>query len=118
MPPFQTYRNPSARPFPIGCRGNSDHHADLVLIERLYFLQIVEHVRYRALSIENRFKPATRAAGSRHDLRPPRRSAGRESRCLRLEVVPEQVRDMALLMTWATQSLSLSEREERNLKND
>ena len=27
----------------------------VVLIERLYFLQIVEHVRYRALSIENRF---------------------------------------------------------------
>ena len=80
----------------------------VVLIERLYFLQIVEHVRYRALSIENRFNllPVPPVRGMIYDRHGE--VLAENHAVYELEVVPEQVRDMALLMTWATQSLSLT----------
>ena len=85
----------------------------VVLIERLYFLQIVEHVRYRALSIENRFDllsvpPVRGMIYDRYG-----EVLAENHAVYELEVVPEQVRDMASLMTWATQSLSLTERDRK-----
>ena len=88
----------------------------VVLIERLYFLQIVEHVRYRALSIENRFNllPVPPVRGMIYDRHGE--VLAENHAVYELEVVPEQVRDMALLMTWATQSLSLSERDRKKFE--
>ena len=88
----------------------------VVLIERLYFLQIVEHVRYRALSIENRFDllPVPPVRGMIYDRHGE--VLAENHAVYELEVVPEQVRDMALLMTWATQSLSLSERDRKKFE--
>ncbi len=85
----------------------------VVLIERLYFLQIVEHVRYRALSIENRFDllPVPPVRGMIYDRYGE--VLAENHAVYELEVVPEQVRDMASLMTWATQSLSLTERDRK-----
>ena len=85
----------------------------VVLIERLYFLQIVEHVRYRALSIENRFDllPVPPVRGMIYDRHGE--VLAENHAVYELEVVPEQVRDMASLMTWATQSLSLTERDRK-----
>ncbi|MDP6079261.1 MAG: penicillin-binding protein 2, partial [Arenicellales bacterium] len=85
----------------------------VILIERLYFLQIVEHVRYRALSIENRFDllPVPPVRGMIYDRHGE--VLAENHAVYELEVVPEQVRDMASLMTWATQSLSLSERDRK-----
>ena len=85
----------------------------VVLIERLYFLQIVEHVRYRALSIENRFDllPVPPVRGMIYDRYGE--VLAENHAVYELEVVPEQVRDMASLMTWATESLSLTERDRK-----
>ena len=85
----------------------------VVLIERLYFLQIVEHVRYRALSIENRFDllPVPPVRGMIYDRYGE--VLAENHAVYELEVVPEQVRDMASFMTWATQSLSLTERDRK-----
>jgi penicillin-binding protein 2 len=85
----------------------------VVLIERLYFLQIVEHVRYRALSIENRFDllPVPPVRGMIYDRHGE--VLAENHAVYELEVVPERVRDMASLMTWATQSLSLTERDRK-----
>ena len=85
----------------------------VVLIERLYFLQIVEHVRYRALSIENRFDllPVPPVRGMIYDRYGE--VLAENHAVYELEVVPEQVRDMASLMTWATQSLSLTESDRK-----
>ena len=85
----------------------------VVLIERLYFLQIVEHVRYRALSIENRFDllPVPPVRGMIYDRYGE--VLAENHAVYELEVVPDQVRDMASLMTWAAQSLSLTERDRK-----
>ena len=85
----------------------------VVLIERLYFLQIVEHVRYRALSIENRFDllPVPPVRGMIYDRHGE--VLAENHAVYELEVVPEQVRDMASFMTWAAQSLSLTERDRK-----
>ncbi|HIN18607.1 MAG TPA: penicillin-binding protein 2 [Gammaproteobacteria bacterium] len=85
----------------------------VVLIERLYFLQIVEHVRYRALSIENRFDllPVPPVRGMIYDRYGE--VLAENHAVYELEVVPEQVRDMASFMTWAAQSLSLTERDRK-----
>lgn len=88
----------------------------IVLLQRFYYLQIVEHDRYRSLSIENRidFVPVPSVRGMIYDRNGD--TLAENHAVYELEVIPERVQDMPSMMAWMEAAISLSASERRRFE--